>query len=369
MAQLMLKSLPAVQPALDGRLLPARDHRCEIGAVVDGVARDRKVSDQVGAGQVAVHSTFILHTSWMRDIPDDTLVTALSIPGTHDSACIGGPLGFGQTQNLDLSHQLIAGIRFLDIRLAHYQDNLYLHHDVVHMEKCYADVLDICSDFLKRFPSEVIFMSVKEENRFDSPLGRFAPSKIFGKDRGDPKNWVIRSDSFEEVFKARTWQHCEDASLWHNLAAPRAGGGSGPPDPVLTSETTLKDVRGKVVLLRRFKGSSDVGFDLTYWPENRTFRSTAFPAHDVHDRFQGIRSEEKFELVVAHLEEAKKGDPKDLYITFSSAVALKARGYADVVNPRLNEYLAESSKGRVGIIAMDYFEDPPELVSNVIKMN
>ncbi|HWR47487.1 MAG TPA: hypothetical protein VN327_07745, partial [Pseudonocardiaceae bacterium] len=67
----------------------------------------------------------------MRDIPGDTPVTELSIPGTHNSGCIGGPFGLAQTQDLDLSDQLNAGIRFLDIRLAHYQDNLFVHHDVV----------------------------------------------------------------------------------------------------------------------------------------------------------------------------------------------------------------------------------------------
>lgn len=311
---------------------------------------------------------FISQTSWMRDIPDETPVTALSIPGTHNSACIGGPLGFGQTQNLDLSHQLLAGIRFFDLRLAHYQDDLFVHHDVLHMEKCYAEVLDICSDFLGRFPSEAIFMSVKEEDRLDSSLGRFAPSELLGKNTADSDNWVIRSDSFEEVFKARTWQHLQDASLFYNFAAPNPGG-SETTASALTPETTLEDVRGKIVLLRRFEGSDDVGVDLTYWPENQTFRSAAIPAYDVHDRYQGLKDEEKYELVVAHLEEAKKGDLKDLYITFSSAVGLKAHGYAEVINPRLNDYLVESAKGRVGIIAIDFFEEPPELVSNVIKMN
>jgi 1-phosphatidylinositol phosphodiesterase len=305
----------------------------------------------------------------MRDIPHETPVTALSIPGTHNSACIGGPLGFGQTQNLDLSHQLIAGIRFLDLRLAHYQDNLFVHHDVVHMEKCYADVLDICSDFLRRFPSEVIFMSIKNEDRLDSGLGKFAPSEVFGKKRRDSASRGDRWDSFEEVFKARTWEHVDDASLFYNFAAPLPGGNSEATAPALISDTTLEDVRGKIVLLRRFEGGEDVGLDLTYWPENQTFRSATIPAHDIHDRYQGLKDEEKYELVVAHLEEAKKGDLKDLYITFSSAVGLKAHGYAEVINPRLNDYLVESSKGRVGIIGMDYFEEPPELVSNVIKMN
>ncbi|MGH3847195.1 MAG: hypothetical protein ACRDS0_38115 [Pseudonocardiaceae bacterium] len=115
-----------------------------------------------------MRSTFIPQTSWMRDIPDETLVTLLSLPGTHDSGCIGGPLGFGKTQNLDLSHQLIAGIRFLDIRLAHYQNNLFLHHDVVHMEKSYADVLGVCADFLHWFPSETMNVIQKSVQMSDS---------------------------------------------------------------------------------------------------------------------------------------------------------------------------------------------------------
>jgi 1-phosphatidylinositol phosphodiesterase len=69
---------------------------------------------------------FIPHSSWMRDIPDDTPVTTLTVPGTHDSCSTDGPFGFAKTQNLDLTDQLNAGIRFLEIRLAHYQDNLFV---------------------------------------------------------------------------------------------------------------------------------------------------------------------------------------------------------------------------------------------------
>ncbi|MDQ5856226.1 MAG: hypothetical protein M3302_07945, partial [Actinomycetota bacterium] len=53
----------------------------------------------------------------------------------------------------------------------------------------------------------------------------------------------------------------------------------------------------------------------------------------------------------------------------SSAVALRADGYSQKINPRLNDYLAASPEGRIGIVVMDYFEEPRELASNVIKMN
>jgi hypothetical protein len=210
-------------------------------------------------------------------------------------------------------------------------------------------------------------MSIKDEGRRDSVLGRFAPSRIFGKSRGDPMNWVIRSSSFEDAFLARTWEHVEDPSLFYNLPSPLPGDGSV--NTNLTSKTALGEVRGKIILLRRFKAADGVGFDLTYWPENARFRSRKNLVHAVEDHWWNPGEDDKYDFIITHIEEARRRDPRDLYITFSSAVGLNARSYSKAINPRLNDYLAESPRGRVGIIAMDYFEKPRELVSNVIKMN
>jgi len=319
---------------------------------------------------------FISHTSWMRDIPDDTPVTTVNIPGTHNSCCVDGLLGLAKTQNLDLSDQLNAGIRFLDIRLTHYRDNLCVHHDVFCTEKSYSDVLAICSSFLGQHPSETILMAVKEEDRLDSGLGKFAPSQAFCKLPivGDCDE---NSGSFEKAFKAKTWECIEGTPLFYNFTTAPPDGDSvatssaltSETSSALTSETRLGELRGKIVLLRRFEGGQGVGADFTYWPENQRFRSAAPPFYDVEDRYQNPADDEKFNLVATHIEDARRGDPKDLYITFSSAVALTASDYARTMNPRLSDYLAESSQGRIGIIVMDYFEEPQELVSNVIKTN
>lgn len=310
----------------------------------------------------------IPYTSWMRDVPDDAALTMLSIPGTHNSCSVDGPFGFAKAQDRGLSDQLDAGIRFLDIRLAHYQDNLCVHHDVVCMEKSYAEVLTICADFLEQHPSETILLSVSDEDRADSALGKFAPSQVLCK-LSEPANPGENTRSFEASFRAITWEHLKDAPLFHNFTAAPEDSDADPGNPASSSETTLGDVRGKIVLLRRFEGGQDIGFDATYWPENQRFRSGSAPFYDVEDRYQNPGDDEKFGFVVAHLEDAGRGDPGDLYITFSSAVALTARGYAETINPRLNDYLQESPRGRVGIIVMDYFEQPRELVANVIKMN
>lgn len=311
----------------------------------------------------------ISQSSWMRDIPDDARVTTLSIPGTHDSCSIEGPLGFAKTQNLDLAAQLTAGIRFLDIRLAHYQDNLFAHHNAVHMEKSYADILEICTSFLEGHPTEAIFMSVKEEERFDRALGRFAPSEAFGKSRRDPANWVIRSSSFEEAFTARTWQHIKDPSLFYNFPAPRSGGSPAAANRALAPETTLGEIRGKIVLIRRFEATEDIGSDFTDWPKNQHFKSNATLSYSIEDCYLNPGEENKYDCIVAHIEEARKGDLGDLYITFASAVGMKAARYSKIINKYLNVYLAGLPRGRVGIIVMDYFELPRQLVSNVIKTN
>ncbi|MBV9030512.1 MAG: hypothetical protein JO364_09415 [Pseudonocardiales bacterium] len=297
-------------------------------------------------------------------------MTALSVPGTHNSGCVGSLFGFAQTQNPALSDQLDAGIRFLDIRLAQCPSNLSVHHDVVCMDKSYVGILATCSDFLEKHPSETILMSVEDEGPLGDEPDRSTPSEVLRKlSIKNAENEDGRVSSFEDTLKARTWEHVAGSPLFYNFAARRTRGGPMAAVRALTSETTLGEVRGRIVLLRRSEGSQDAGLDLTYWPDNQTFRSAAPPVHDVHDRYQGLTEEDKLELIVIHIEEAKKSDLKDLYITFSSAAEFTASDYAKAINPRLSDYLARPPRGRVGIIVMDYFENPPELVSNVIEMN
>ena len=56
---------------------------------------------------------------WMRDIEDDTYISSISIPGTHDSAAeYIFPGHFLKTQGMSIADQLTNGFRYLDIRLA-----------------------------------------------------------------------------------------------------------------------------------------------------------------------------------------------------------------------------------------------------------
>src|SRR5262249_28574733 len=55
-----------------------------------------------------------LHNDWMKWVPDDTNLTEMSLPGTHDTMSLYGG-GIPETQSMKLRSQLNAGIRVIDI--------------------------------------------------------------------------------------------------------------------------------------------------------------------------------------------------------------------------------------------------------------
>ena len=102
--------------------------------------------------------------SWMSFLKDETKISALSIPGTHDSgATSGGSLG--QCQSDDIKTQLEAGVRFLDIRVKAVNGVLKVYHGIVSMNLSFEeDIMDICKTFLAENPGETILMSIKNED-------------------------------------------------------------------------------------------------------------------------------------------------------------------------------------------------------------
>ena len=101
---------------------------------------------------------------WMAALPDDTPLSSLVIPGTHDSATQYVQLAyFSKCQALSVGQQLEAGFRYLDIRLGDGdKDGLPL---LMHgFTKCKVsafgsaltldNVLADCYGFLARHPTE-----------------------------------------------------------------------------------------------------------------------------------------------------------------------------------------------------------------------
>lgn len=117
-------------------------------------------------------------SNWTERIGDETKLSAMSIPGTHDSAAQYVSLSpIFQCQDTAIKTQLENGYRYLDMRLVLDQDQFILKHNFAKCRKDKSifstpltldDVLkDICA-FLDKHPSETILFCVKKENSKDN---------------------------------------------------------------------------------------------------------------------------------------------------------------------------------------------------------
>ena len=147
---------------------------------------------------------------WMAALPDETKLSDIVIPGTHDSATQYVQLAyFSRCQALSIGEQLEAGFRYLDIRLgdADKSDYLLLMHGFT---KCrisplgaaleLARVLADCYAFLAQHPTETVLFAVKHEHG-DSPDAETARA-LDGFISVRPRNWLV-TDSMPTLGEAR----------------------------------------------------------------------------------------------------------------------------------------------------------------------
>ncbi|KGQ03645.1 1-phosphatidylinositol phosphodiesterase [Beauveria bassiana D1-5] len=109
------------------------------------------------------------HPAWMGALRNDTLLTSLSIPGTHDTMTYAIGSDVLQCQNWNLSMQLAAGLRYFDVRARLRDDQLHIYHGDGDTGFGYQDVLLELFAFLAQHPSEAVVMRLKQEGK---PLGQ-----------------------------------------------------------------------------------------------------------------------------------------------------------------------------------------------------
>lgn len=103
--------------------------------------------------------------SWMSGLPDDQPLSALCIPGTHEScARFGWPVSTCQESTSSITDQLRKGVRFLDIRLSLKNNVLYAYHGVQDEKMAFSEILEQTYTFLAQQPRETVIMSIKQEN-------------------------------------------------------------------------------------------------------------------------------------------------------------------------------------------------------------
>ncbi len=114
--------------------------------------------------------------SWMSAIRGETRLTEITIPGTHDSCARKFNndwivSGTAKCQNLNITEQLNAGIRFLDIR-CEVDSSTYSIKTVHGSADCWNDndyyyldyVLRDVYNWLDAHPSETVLVSIKEDD-------------------------------------------------------------------------------------------------------------------------------------------------------------------------------------------------------------
>lgn len=119
--------------------------------------------------------------NWMENIPDETKLSSMSIPGTHDSCTQNVDMRYiFRCQDASIATQLKYGYRYLDMRLVlekrSGQETLVLKHNIARCKVSdspfartltLADVLKDVYAFLDEHPSETVIMCMKAENSKD----------------------------------------------------------------------------------------------------------------------------------------------------------------------------------------------------------
>lgn len=116
--------------------------------------------------------------NWMGSLKDETSILDINIPGTHDSGAYGWNFYFVQTQQMDITGQLQAGIRFFDLRAYLPQDEvgfagedqLKLCHGQKALNVWLRDVFQAFYDFLKAHPAEFLVVMIKDERDLKDPF-------------------------------------------------------------------------------------------------------------------------------------------------------------------------------------------------------
>jgi 1-phosphatidylinositol phosphodiesterase len=274
-------------------------------------------TQEIAVAQAAAVSS----NAWMTSLPDNSSIAALSIPGTHDSGARFEPVaGTAKCQELTIAQQLEAGVRFLDVRCRHIDNSFAIHHGSIYQNLNFNDVLAACKTFLTSHPKEVIVMSVKEEY--------------------DASN---TTRTFEQTFDTYVQQY---ASYWYTGA----------------TVPTLGQVRGKIVLLRRFGATATPkGIDATSWGDNTTFSiNNSNASLRVQDQYVVPDNNAKWTNITNLFTESSGSSNNTLYINFSSGYRSLIFGIPSIttvsnaINPNLTSYFASHTHGRYGIIPMDF---------------
>ncbi|WP_370076901.1 ricin-type beta-trefoil lectin domain protein [Streptacidiphilus sp. MAP12-16] len=294
------------------------------------------------------------HADWMAQVPDQTGLGALSVPGTHDTLAIHGglaPAAYEAQEDhgdgaASLDAQLNAGIRAIDIRVRVVNGGtaFAIHHTDVYQNANFDDVLTHARSFLSAHPGESILMDLHGECDADTTEGGSGSSSI-GHCADDPSN-ITAADRIRIL--------AGYVSRYPGLFyAPTVTGSSTAGMP------TVGQVRGHVVLadFTGPRGEMYSGYGLTQL-------TTGNSGQYVENDWTQCGLAQKWSEAQANLVAASNDTTGSMYTTYTSAncspfgagPADMAGGYfgGSGVNQRALDYLNSGGAARTGVVLTDY---------------
>ncbi len=272
---------------------------------------------------------------WMSHLSESLKLSEIVIPGTHNSCAINCN-SFAKCQSKTLMEQLYLGVRALDIRCRQIYDHFEINHGLVKLNFDFNNVQCDCVEFLQANPQETIIMIIKSEYKpFHNKL------------------------SFEEIFLKYI---ANNLHMWH----------------LDEHIPILKEVRGKIVLLRRF-GSSDssLGINLVNWPDNQTFLiqnklDFQLNIQDEHKK----KASKKWNSIHSHLNKAASDTNKSTwYINFCSSHRHRSISSPEKISKFINKKLVEHFNNiesrsyfyKYGTIFTDFVDE--SISKSIYKLN
>lgn len=324
---------------------------------------------------LAVYSTANMD-SWMKELENDTPLSALSLPGTHNSpTCHLAPPSV-RCQAVSPREQLENGVRFFDIRVQPQfpndlsKEELILVHSAFPISltgnKYFRDLITTVQEWLKEHPSETLVMTVKREgtgNATDEQLGRI----LLDHYAGDINHWYTEPGRI-----------------------PKLG-----------------ELRGKITLMRRFHIGPKLKeqwngrgwcIDGSNWADNTPFAANPNGLIAIQDFYEVLETEnidKKINYCTAQLERAGQckwepgqmhaanEKPNPIYINFLSASNFwKVQTWPEKIAAKLNpamvdwlcrEHSEKSGDGdwSTGVVVCDWVgrDGDWDLVRCIVGMN
>ncbi|MFJ9948245.1 phosphatidylinositol-specific phospholipase C domain-containing protein [Kitasatospora sp. NPDC091207] len=331
-------------------------HVLALGVAVGAVLLP--TSPATAAGSVYTDAVDLGSTSradWMKDLAGGTPLSALSLPGTHETLAIRGLELTKAQQDFGISGQTLAvqldrGIRAVDIRVRVTEGKYFtIHHAKEYQSANFDDVLSKARTFLQQHPSETLLMRLRAE----CPRSNISITDC----TNDPS--TVTSQNIRTIFDR--YANTDYSGLFYKESTVE-----GKP----TATPTLSQARGKIVLTQFDNVEAEYGI-------------ASYNDH-TEDTYNNPGISAKFEKVKANVERAVAGSGGQFYVTYTSASGGgatplfyaggsgwdPARQQPSVlgINPQFMRYLnGGGGNGRIGVIMMDY--PGWALVENIIARN